>query len=169
MSCPNDIFISYQWDIKTQVKKLHEKLSVHKFKVWRDDSNLSLNNTALSEQLVRGIKSSKIFLCCFTKKYSESKNCNLEFKYASDLGKLIIILAIDKPDLEKLGGIGMYLANSVRINCYEYPNTWADERFDKIEFSISQNLEVSLLYSVNLDSFSLALRPPQQQKKFQRS
>lgn len=152
-----DVFISYQWDIKDQVKLLHKKLSLLNIKAWRDDSNLRATNLPLSEQLAIAIKKSKIFLCFFTQKYSESKNCNLELNYAHDLGKPIIVLAIEKPDLEKLVGMGLIISNTIRINCYKHTKSWSEDDFESIKKSIDQNLEV-LLFSFRLNPFKNNLK-----------
>lgn len=137
-----DVFISYQWDIKSQVKPFHEKLGEQGIKAWRDDVELRTVNMALTDQLAKAIKKSKIFLFCFTQKYAESKNCNHELNYAYDLGKTIIPLAIDKPEQEKIDGIGLILASTLRINCYRCKTTWFEEKFEDIKKSINKELEV---------------------------
>ena len=90
-----DIFISYNWKIKTQVKELYEILTKQlKFKVWLDDEQLNAGYPLFSE-LAKAIDDSKVFICCLTTDYCKSKNCNREFKYADDSNKPIIILKID--------------------------------------------------------------------------
>jgi hypothetical protein len=95
------------------------------------------------EQLAKAIKKSKIFLCCFTQKYSESKNCNAEINYAHEIGKPLLILAIEKPDIKNLGGIGLILTGSVRLNCYKHGQTWFKDDFESIQKAIKDNLEVN--------------------------
>lgn len=51
MSELNDVFISYNWSIKDQVKLLDEKLINSGFKVWRDERNLETNEKPLTSQL----------------------------------------------------------------------------------------------------------------------
>ncbi|CAF0911769.1 unnamed protein product [Brachionus calyciflorus] len=136
-----DVFISYNWDTKDKVKKLHEKLKNEGLKVWRDDTEMEHNNSPLTEQLAQAIKKSKIFLSCITQKYSESKNCKLEFQYANDINKIVVILFLDRLKIEELGGIGFVMSGLVRINCYKHPDTWFDEDFDEILKSINQNLK----------------------------
>ena len=53
-----DIFLSYNWKIKEQVKLLHEQLEKEGFKVWRDDREL--HASALTTELANGIKKSKV-------------------------------------------------------------------------------------------------------------
>lgn len=96
MSESNDIFISYNWSIKNQVKQLDEKLTELGFKVWRDEKNLETNEKPLTSQLSDAIKRSKTCVCCITTEYCKSYNCNLEFKFANELAKPMIILMVDR-------------------------------------------------------------------------
>jgi hypothetical protein len=116
-----DIFISYNWNIKEQVKALCEKLTAQKYKVWRDDKELNAGNNALTAELANGIKTSKIFLSCVTRDYCKSYNCNLEVEFANQSKKIMIILLIDKldpteiheieiKDRDKKSGIGFIIA-----------------------------------------------------------
>jgi len=88
-----DIFLSYNWDHKPYVKKLYDKLRKMNYKVWIDD--IELDHTQLSSQLADGINKSKVFMCCITKKYSESRNCREEFFYAINKNKPTIILMFE--------------------------------------------------------------------------
>ena len=91
-----DIFISYNWNIKDQVKKLYENLKSLGYKVWLDDRNLETSNNALTVQLASAIKHSKLFICCITTDYCKSNNCNREIEYADSSAKPIIPLMIEK-------------------------------------------------------------------------
>jgi isocitrate dehydrogenase len=91
-----DIFISYNWNIKDQVKKLYENLKSLGYNVWLDDKNLETSNNALTVQLASAIKNSKLFICCVTTDYCKSNNCNREIEYADSSAKPIIPLMIEK-------------------------------------------------------------------------
>ena len=56
-----DIFISYNWNVKKQVKLLHEILENLNYKVWRDEIGLNAVNNSLTAELANAIKTSKIF------------------------------------------------------------------------------------------------------------
>ena len=72
-----EIFISYNWSIKQQVKELYEILTnKFNYKVWLDDSQLNANNF-----IAEAINNSKIFISCITKEYCQSYNFNLEIEY----------------------------------------------------------------------------------------
>ncbi|RNA25339.1 hypothetical protein BpHYR1_049712 [Brachionus plicatilis] len=130
-------------DLKVyKVVKLHENLKNKNLRVWRDDTEIKNNNSPLTEQLAFAIKRSKNILCCMTKKYSDSKNCRFEFQYANDINKTLLILFIDKLKIEELDdSIGFLMSGLVRINCYNNPDNWYDEKFDEILKSINANLE----------------------------
>jgi hypothetical protein len=72
-----DIFISYNWKIKEQVKLLHEILEKENFKVWRDDRQLHAGNSALTVELA---KSNLSYYICASVKWSE-----LQFRKRSEL------------------------------------------------------------------------------------
>ncbi len=100
-----DIFLSYDSKIKDQVKQLHEELEKEKFKVWLDDNQLRAGNNALTAELARGIKEAKVFVCCITKDYCKSNNCNLEIEFASSCKKKMIVLMIEKLEPTKIDEI----------------------------------------------------------------
>ena len=91
----NDIFVSYNWGIKAEVRKLCDLLEAQNYTVWQDDKELSGGNRPLTSELASAIKSSKVFLCCITKEYCKSYNCNLEVEYANAKKKPMISLMIE--------------------------------------------------------------------------
>jgi len=92
-----DIFLSYNWSIKPQVKKLYQILNSN-YKVWLDERDLTTSNYPLSAQLANGIKKSKVFICCVTNDYCKSYNCNLEVECANSKAKPMVVLMVDKID-----------------------------------------------------------------------
>ena len=91
-----DIFLSYQWGHKDHVRKLYDKLKQSNFTVWMDDKELE--PSSLMAQLAKGIVNSRIFMCCVTQKYSESKNCKNEVSFATTKKKPMIILMFEHFD-----------------------------------------------------------------------
>jgi len=92
----DEIFLSYNLDNKDYVQRLYDKLCNLKLKVWIDDKKL--DNTSLNLQLANRIKNSQVFMCCITKKYSESQNCQNELLFAIKENKPIIILMFEHFD-----------------------------------------------------------------------
>jgi len=88
-----DILISYNWGIKEDVIKLEENLKKKNYSVWRDDYELKAGEN-LDSRLVEAITHSKLIVCCITQDYCMSKNCNLEFYYATSINKPLVCLMI---------------------------------------------------------------------------
>ena len=114
-----DIFISYQWDISEKVLKLYE-IIFEKItqKIWLDKKQI-LSGRILFEQLKDGIDNSHLVLCCLTKAYSLSKNCQDELSYALALNRPLLILMFERLDISKdIGWIGFKIAGTTRCNLY---------------------------------------------------
>lgn len=78
MSKKFDIFISYQWDIKPEVKQLYAKLKDElNYKVWMDEYELK-GGTNLYDQITHGLNESTCVIALVTKKYSKSENCKVK-------------------------------------------------------------------------------------------
>ncbi len=93
-----DLFISYNWGIKTQVRQLYEVLKSLNYKVWLDEKELNAENSPLTAELAMAIRNSKVILSCITADYCKSYNCNLEIEYASAIKKQMIALMIERID-----------------------------------------------------------------------
>ena len=142
MSNLYDIFISYQWASKPLVEKIHEKLVVTEYDVWRDDEQLTGND--LNEQLINGIQNSACIVCFITKKYSESENCKREISYASSLKKQLLIVMLENVSIKELGSIGFIINPLTRFNFYkeeDLKNLFISEYFKSFLNSIDLILE----------------------------
>ncbi len=93
-----DVFISYNWGIKTQVRQLYEVLKSLEYKVWLDERELNAGNSPLTAELAMAIKNSKVILSCIATDYCKSYNCNLEVEYVSAKKKQMIALMIERID-----------------------------------------------------------------------
>jgi len=137
-----DIFISYNWEIKDQVKLLYYKLTNNLgFKVWLDDKQL--DSSILYEQLVNGIKKSTLFLCCVTKKYTQSDNCIREITFASESKRPIVVLMFQDLPINELGSVGFIIGPLLRHNCFNDINifhSWSGDCFNSILKSINSIL-----------------------------
>jgi hypothetical protein len=152
-----DVFISYNWGVKKQVKALFDILTSSNYQVWLDEKDLNSGNSALTAELAKGIKQSKVFLSCITNDYCKSNNCNLEVEYASAKKKPMIALMIDRIDptdideiqitgrLDETSGIGFIITPFVRINCYKNAQDWPNLNKDEIIKAIKNSLEVFIL------------------------
>jgi hypothetical protein len=152
-----DVFISYNWGVKKQVKSLFDILTSLKYQVWLDEKDLNGGNSALTAELAKGIKQSKVFLSCITTDYCKSYNCNLEVEYASAKKKPMIALMIDRINptdideiqitgrLDETSGIGFIIGPLTRINCYNNGQDWPNLNKDEIIKAIINSLEVFIL------------------------
>ena len=99
----NDVFISYNWNIKDQVRQLYDILTNEfKYKVWLDEKKLNAGNRPLTAELADAIKNSKVIICCITKDYCKSYNCNLELEFASNGKKEMVVLMVEKLDTTEI-------------------------------------------------------------------
>jgi hypothetical protein len=117
------VFISYQWDAQKEVINIKKFLDGNNIKNWFDRTNLNCKDGDLHPQLSKGIEESEIFIPFITKKYDESTNCNLEFNWAKELQKTMIVVMLEKIDMKNLKNIGMFIASRLRINYFENHNT----------------------------------------------
>ncbi len=88
-----DVFISYNWGVRQQVKKLYQVLKSVNYKVWLDERGSNADSVPLTAELATAIKDSKLILSCITTDYCKSYNCNLELEYASAKKKEMIIFS----------------------------------------------------------------------------
>jgi hypothetical protein len=93
-----DVFISYNWGIKTQVRQLYDVLRSLNYRVWLDERELNAGSNPLTAELATAIRDSKVILSCITTDYCKSFNCNLEVEYASAKKKQMIALMIERID-----------------------------------------------------------------------
>ena len=148
-----EIFISYNWSIKQQVKDLYEVLTNQlNYKVWLDDNELKSNIS--NSEIANAIKNSKIFISCITIDYCKCNSCNLEIEYAASQKKQIITLFIENIDSAKIDdiqiigreqrqtcGIG-HLNSCIRVNCFNNSFNWPKDNVDEIQKAINKCLEV---------------------------
>ena len=100
-----EVFISYNWGIKTQVRQFCKVLKSLNYKVWMDETDLNAGSSPLTAELAIAIRNSKVILSCITKDYCASYNCNLEVEYASAKKKQIVVLMIERMDTTKIDEI----------------------------------------------------------------
>jgi hypothetical protein len=69
-----DVMISYQWDSKDMCLRINESLKAHGYKVWIDEEQM---HSDINDRMAEGVENSRCVLLCVTKKYKESKNCQM--------------------------------------------------------------------------------------------
>ena len=117
-----DLFISYQWNIKDQVKLMHNFLEFNNYMVFRDEDTFDASNS-FSSQIAKSIKNSDLFICCITETYNESANCLREINLTIyTYKKTAIVLMFEDVDLAQLEHVNLYISRLLRINLFEEPS-----------------------------------------------
>jgi len=116
------VFISYQWDSQKEVIEIKKFLDENNIKNWFDRTNLNCKEGDLHPQLSKGIEESEIFIPFITKKYDTSANCRLEFNWARELQKTMIVVMLEKIEIKNLKNIGIFIAPKLRINYFNDHN-----------------------------------------------
>jgi hypothetical protein len=133
----NDLFISFNWSLNTQIKTLEHNLLQKGLKIFREQKEENIDNP-LTSQLASAIQKSKFFLCCINTAYCKSHNCNLQIEYANSLAKPIFTLLIDDLNLEDMSflvtgrkntktRIGSILTNCYIIKCFNDTDNWFND------------------------------------------
>ncbi len=94
------MFLSHNWSSKAQVQCLDQKLKEIKLHVFRDERDLH-KWCPLRSQLSKGIKNSKLIICCVTRAYCTSFNCESEINWAVEIKKPLIVLMMENFDLKE--------------------------------------------------------------------
>lgn len=105
----HDVMISYNWEHQTTVLKIRDKLEENGFSCWIDKNNMSGSTL---DAMSAAVENCTIFLMCYSKKYSESKNCKKEAEYAETRDKIIIPCKMEK-DFVANGWLGILLGTKV--------------------------------------------------------
>lgn len=141
MSKKFDIFISYQWDIKVEVKQLYTKLKDElNYKVWMDEFELKAGGN-LYDQITHGLNESHCLVALVTKKYSKSENCKLEIEYAQTNNIPMIVLMMDRVQIKDIGSVGLVINRKTRLNFYKETDKlklWTGELFDSFIQSVNE-------------------------------
>ena len=141
-----DVFLSYNWDVKVQVKNLYKELKNQNMSVWMDEFEMGQHR--LVDELSKAIHDSTVFVSCITKKYCDSENCKDEVDYAKNLKKPMVILMFERLNIDDLGGVGFIICPKVRFNCYKDPsiftNWHGNQLFDSILVAIKEHLNEAI-------------------------
>ena len=117
MSYDHDLFCSFEPANSELVIKISDALvNISKQKVWIDKNKSSSLNASIQDAITR----SEIVLAFITKKYFESKNCQLEISFANRINKKVLYVMLEKLDPKKLPfGIGENISTKLCLSGYE--------------------------------------------------
>jgi len=121
----NQIFISYSWANKQQVKRLNVTLVQKGFSCWIDEGQMK-GGSQLFGAIDDGISDCKVFLSCCSNNYGSSVNCQRELLLATDRNKIIIPIIVGQCDpWPPKGQMGPLLTGKL------YVDLSTDEKFEK--------------------------------------
>jgi hypothetical protein len=130
-----DIFLSYNWDQKLQVKRL------------KDEFTKTYGLKCCLDQ--KEIKNSNVFIVCISVKYCLSDECINEINYAKSINKPIIILMLERLNIQELADICFTIDRLIKINNtypLNEPTQEPEVKFDVFfSFNWDQKLQVKRL------------------------
>eukprot|EP00732_Lithocolla_globosa_P003396 Lithocolla_globosa_v1_NODE_2712_length_1896_cov_13.639326.p1 type:complete len:463 gc:universal NODE_2712_length_1896_cov_13.639326:1853-465(-) len=88
-----DLFVSYKWDFKKEVKQVVEYLEALGYRVWRDENQMVGH---VDKRMMEGILGSDVFLLCSCAAYQESENCLKELTFALSKKKYVVHLKFEQ-------------------------------------------------------------------------
>jgi hypothetical protein len=112
------------------------------FKFYNDNIKLPKNKCLVKESVADSIRKSNFFVCCLTKKYTDSPNCVEELIYATRLHKPIFVLQINKIIFDDMDIIGLGSARFKYIPCYEHQFNWSNLHYDSIKNEFEDFIKV---------------------------
>ena len=124
-----DLFFSFEHEIEKKVKRLNDAMKKY-LEINICQVNINANKKSQEKKIEEEIIDSKIFICCLTKAYTLSKQCQSEIAFAYMKDKPMIVLMFEKLTNQDLCSIAYGLSNISKINLYE------DTRFDSWDGSL---------------------------------
>jgi len=93
-----DLFISYEWESRELVDKLVNELEMkYGYKVYVNRINDQTSSTdILNDNTQNNINNSEILLAFITKRYFESKTCQIEIEFANRIKKKVLYVLLER-------------------------------------------------------------------------
>ncbi|TPX38086.1 hypothetical protein SmJEL517_g00124 [Synchytrium microbalum] len=85
-----DVMIS--WNYKAEADRLYDDLLKAGFTVWIDKDRM---RGSIFDSMEKAVRNSKVVICCLSRSYVSSRNCNHELTYAEVLRKNIVPVRFD--------------------------------------------------------------------------
>ena len=89
-----DVFLSYHWTFHNEIINLHRILTNQGYKVWLDLVEIRFGDH-LEERVENAIKLSGTFVCFLSEDYINSKNCELELRFAFEKKKKMYVIFLE--------------------------------------------------------------------------
>ena len=135
------VFFSYNWAHQELVSQLaFETENAMGVKVWQDIGQMGGGDSLLMSVL-KGMTEAEALVCCMSKQYAKSVNCQKEIAMANELGIPVVQLLFDEADLDFLRSDNTYLAQALAKHLQPIKVESADE--DALS-AIAQGLNIIL-------------------------
>ncbi|CAF3883123.1 unnamed protein product [Adineta steineri] len=115
------VMLSYNWDNKVLVSKIHDILVDNGIRVWMDINGGMRDN--VNKSMAHGVEKATVVCCFMTPAYQNSYNCQREYEYANEQVKKnrlrIIPCMIGDKDFKKWtpsGSLGIITAGLTYVN-----------------------------------------------------
>jgi hypothetical protein len=107
------VMLSYQWNHKKRVVAVEKLLrETHSIPTWIDIDNMGAN---VYDSMAEGVQGAAAIVCFMTDEYKESRNCQLELKFAQQAGVPIIPVKFSS-DWKATGWLGLITAGGLWIS-----------------------------------------------------
>jgi hypothetical protein len=138
----NEIFLSCERSNEALVVKLYKKLNAtFGLQIWTIAVNASKVDKTLP-LVKKAINSSQIFVCCMTKKYTETKECIDEIRLANEIGLPGIVVLLEPMVPHNFPGL-KFTSEWPQIKMYENPDElqkWTGDNYDELVEKIEELL-----------------------------
>nr|UZG77129.1 MyD88-like protein L1 [Strongylocentrotus purpuratus] len=139
------IFISYQWDKQTEIKRLFSRLTGLGYHCWLDINQMG-GGDPLYSKIDKGVRNAKVVVSCVTPKYSLSANCRREVSLSDALRKPIIPLLLEEMTWPPEGPMSMTFTQLLYIDFTKETTqaSFEDEKFEELIEKIKEHAEPTL-------------------------
>ena len=110
------VFLSYQWDVQTQIIEVKRLLNKRNIKCWMDiDGGMKSD---IYDSMAEGVQGAACVICFMTQAYYDSQNCKLELKFAQQSGVPIVPAMMEQGYTAK-GWLGILTAGSIWVPMHD--------------------------------------------------
>ncbi|XP_033634703.1 uncharacterized protein LOC117295983 [Asterias rubens] len=140
------VFISYQWDKQTEIKRLYSRLTSLGFSCWLDILQMG-GGDPLYSKIDKGIRNAKVVVSSVTPKYALSANCRREVSLSDALRKPVIPILMEQMTWPPEGPMSMPFAQLLYIDFTKESTQkdFTDNKFDELLEKLKEHATVEEL------------------------
>ncbi|XP_071798990.1 uncharacterized protein [Asterias amurensis] len=140
------VFISYQWDKQTEIKRLYSRLTSLGLSCWLDILQMG-GGDPLYSKIDKGIRNAKVVISSVTPKYALSANCRREVSLSDALRKPVIPILMEQMTWPPEGPMSMPFAQLLYIDFTKESTQkeFTDNKFDELLEKLKEHAAVEEL------------------------